>query len=57
MELEIFDNLPHRFDTNKINTIRGNNTITLFEKVAMLREMQINSIINFSEKKVDDILG
>ena len=57
MELEIFDNLPHRFDTNKINTIRSNNTITLFEKVAMLRELQMSSMMQSSEKKVSDILG
>ncbi len=57
MELEIFDNLPHVNDPKIIDTIRANSNITLFEKVAMLREMQISSMLSFSEKKVDDILG
>ncbi len=57
MELDIFDNLPHINDPQIIDAIRANSNITLFEKVAMLREMQINSMLSFSQKKVDDILG
>ncbi len=57
IELEKLENLLPQVNIDKIYTIVGNSSITLFEKVAMLRELQMSSTIESSEKKVGDILG
>ena len=56
-ELEKLTELRPEVDKSKINAIKENSEITLFEQVAMLRELWMTSKIESSEKKIGDILG
>ena len=57
VELEKLRELRSRVDESKINAIKENSEITIFEQMAMLRELWMTSKIESSEKKIGDILG